>query len=191
MRMHRNRLTGWAGAQAPARFLLAVLLLVGLSSAGATRAHAKPPQVGEPAEDFSLRDIADQDVRLSALRGHPVLLTFWATWCEPCKIEMPEIQKAYERHKGNGFIVLAVNFGEKATKAKTYAEANGMTFPVLVDRRGNVASQYSVVSLPVSLFIDADGVVQERVFGGTLTADHIDRVLQRLAPSTAASHGTR
>jgi thioredoxin-like negative regulator of GroEL len=63
-----------------------------------------------------------------------------------------------------------------------------MTFSVLVDRRANVASQYSVVSLPVSLFIDAKGVVQERVFGGTLTADHIDRVLQRLTASPAAAH---
>jgi peroxiredoxin len=183
-------LTGWAGAQAPARFLLAILLLVGLSSAGATRAYAKPPQVGEPAEDFSLRDTAEQTMHLSALRGQTVLLTFWATWCEPCKVEMPEIQKAYDRHKGNGFVVLAVNFGEKADKAKAYAEANGMTFPVLVDRRANVASQYSVVSLPVSLFIDASGVVQERIFGGTLTAEHIDRVLQRLAPSTTATHST-
>ena len=134
------------------------------------------------AADFVLTDVSGKEVRLSALRGHPILLTFWASWCEPCKTEMPEIQKAYEQHKDRGFVVLAVNFAEKAEKAKTFAEKWELSFPVLVDRRANVASQYSVVSLPVSLFIDSEGLVRERVFGGTLTAGMIDRILQRLAP---------
>jgi peroxiredoxin len=79
-------------------------------------------------------------------------------------------------------VVLAANFGEKAEKAKTFAEKWELSFPVLVDRRANVASQYSVVSLPVSLFIDSEGLVRERVFGGTLTAGTINQILQRLAP---------
>ncbi|HET8760487.1 MAG TPA: TlpA disulfide reductase family protein [Nitrospiria bacterium] len=180
MHTRHDHSAGGAGAKAPARFLLATLLFVAGAGAAATQAHAAPPQIGKPAADFSLLDTTEQNVRLSALRGRPVLLTFWATWCEPCKIEMPEIQKAYERFKTDGFVVLAVNFGEKAEKARAYAETNGLTFPVLVDRRANVASQYSVVSLPVSLFIDADGVVQERVFGGTLTLERIAQVLHRL-----------
>jgi peroxiredoxin len=88
--------------------------------------------------------------------------------CEPCEAEIPEIQKAYEQHQDHGFVVLAVNFGEKAEKAKTFAEKWELSFPVLVDRRANVVSQYSVVSLPVSLFIDSEGLVRERVFGGDL-----------------------
>jgi peroxiredoxin len=159
---------------------LAAALFVAVSFGLAGIAEARPPQVGEPAEDFSLRDTAGQEVRLSSLRGRPVLLTFWATWCEPCKVEMPEIQKAYDQHKTDGFVVLAVNFGEKAEKAKAYADKSGMSFPVLVDRRANVASQYTVVSLPVSFFIDPDGVIRERVFGGTLTVDRIGQILQRL-----------
>lgn len=162
-----------------ARFLSVVSALL-LVLGHAPSAVAKPPQLGDQASDFTLRDIAGQEVRLSSFRGRPVLLTFWATWCEPCKVEMPEIQKAYDQHKANGFVVLAVNFGEKAEKAKAHAEQHGMSFPVLVDRRANVASQYTVVSLPVSLFIDAGGVIRERVFGGTLTVKRIEEILQRL-----------
>lgn len=177
----RIRTVRVAGASVPARLLAAALAIAASLTWGWPAAvNARPPQLGEAATDFALTDVSGKEVRLSALRGHPILLTFWASWCEPCKAEMPEIQKAYERHKDRGFVVLAVNFGEKSEKAKTFTEARGLSFPVLVDRRANVASQYSVVSLPVSLFIDSEGVVRERVFGGTLTAGTIDQILQRL-----------
>ncbi len=173
-----------AGASAPARLLAAALMAVAATLAPSWPAavEARPPQLGEAATDFALTDVSGKEVRLSALRGHPILLTFWASWCEPCKAEMPEIQKAYEQHKDRGFVVLAVNFGEKAEKAKAFTNERGLSFPVLVDRRANIASQYGVVSLPVSLFIDSEGLVRERVFGGTLTAGTIDRILSRLPP---------
>ena len=168
------------GAKAPVSFLLTLALALVASAGIVSVAQARPPQIGEPAEDFSLQDTTGKEIQLSALRGRPVLLTFWATWCEPCKVEMPEIQKAYDRYKQDGFVVLAVNFGERAKKAKAYADEHDMSFPVLVDRRANVASQYTVVSLPVSFFIDPEGMIRERVFGGTLTVERIESILEKV-----------
>ncbi len=145
---------------------------------------AKPPLVGGPAPAFTLNDLEGHPVSLVDYQGKVVLLTFWATWCEPCKKEMPEIQKAHEQHKDHGFVVLAVNFGEKPEKAKEFVNQMALTFPIILDRKVEVASRYGVVSLPVSFFIDPNGLIRERVFGGTLTAIGISEVLLGLQEKT-------
>jgi peroxiredoxin len=136
--------------------------------------------VGGPAAPFTLNDLEGHPVTLADYQGKVVLLTFWATWCGPCKQEMPEIETAYERHKDRGFIVLAVNFGEREEAVRTFVRQKGLTFPVLLNRNGNVASRYGVVSLPISFFIDQHGIIRERVFGGTLTAESISEALRQL-----------
>lgn len=141
---------------------------------------SRPPLVGGPAPPFALNDLEGRQVNLVDYRGKIVLLTFWATWCEPCKKEMPEIQAAYEQYKDRGFAVLAVNFGEKPQKVLPVVKNIGLAFPVLIDHKIKVASQYGVVSLPISFFIDPNGMIKEQVFGGTLTAEGIGKILQRL-----------
>lgn len=153
--------------------LLGFLLFTGLG--------AKPPLVGGPAPAFTLNDLEGHPVSLAGYQGESILLTFWATWCEPCKKEMPEIEAAYEQHKEQGFVVLAINFGEKPDPAKSFAHHGRLTFPILLDPGVKVASRYGVVSLPVSFFIDSNGLIRERVFGGTLTKDGITEILQRLS----------
>ena len=140
----------------------------------------KPPQVDGPAPPFTLNDVEGHPVSLTDYKGKIVLLNFWATWCEPCKKEMPEIQAAYEQYKDRGFVVLGVNFGENPDPAVSFVHHGRLTFPVLLDRKVNVAERYGVLGLPVSFFIDADGMIRERVFGGTLTSKNIGETIQRL-----------
>ncbi len=154
-------------------FVVGLLFWVSLTGMG-----ARPPLVGGPAPPFTLNDLEGRPVNLMDYQGKVVLLTFWATWCEPCKKEMPEIEAAYEQHKDQGFVVLAVNFGENPDPARSFAHHGRLTFPVLLDPSVKVASRYGVVSLPVSFFINSNGIVRERVFGGTLTAESINQILQ-------------
>lgn len=144
----------------------------------------RPPLVGGPAPDFQLDTLAGASSAISDYRGKVVLLNFWATWCEPCRKEMPEIQAAYEAYQEEGFVVLAVNFGEKADKAAALVKKMGLTFPILLDRDVAVAERHNVVSLPVTFFIDPDGIVKEQVFGGALTKEQIKEIFHRLQKKT-------
>lgn len=154
-----------------------VMLLVFIFFTGMAE---KPPLVGGPAPDFQLDQLGGAPAKMSDYRGKVVLLNFWATWCTPCKKEMPEMQAAYEALKDQGFVVLALNFGEEAEKAEKLVKEMGLTFPVLLDREVEVAERHRVVSLPVTFFIDPNGLIKEQVFGGSLTLDQITAVFHRL-----------
>lgn len=117
-------------------------------------------QVGEPAPDFTLRTLDGKKVSLRDFRGNTVLINFWATWCPPCRVEMPAIQAVYEEKKGQGFVVLAVNLQEESAVAARFAEEFRLTFPILLDERGQVAALYQLRGLPTSYFVDGAGVVR-------------------------------
>ncbi len=140
----------------------------------------KPPLVGGPAPQFELETLQGNPAKLSDFRGKVILLNFWATWCTPCKKEMPEIQAAYDKYKDQGFVVLALNFGEEKNQAEKLVQEMGLTFPILLDRKVKVAELHHVVSLPVTFFIDPFGVIKEQVFGGTLTKAQIGEIFNRL-----------
>ncbi|MCG3114961.1 MAG: TlpA family protein disulfide reductase [Candidatus Manganitrophus sp. SA1] len=178
-----NQKTKKGGASAPPRFSLRGIMLLAvlvLSWGILTGMGSKPPQVGGPAPSLEAETLKGKTVSLNDYRGKVVLLTFWATWCEPCKKEMPEIQAAYERYEKDGLVVLAVNFGEKLDTASSFAHHGKLTFPILLDRRANIAERFGVVSLPVTFFIDQDGIIRERVVGGTLTEQSIEETFKRL-----------
>lgn len=122
------------------------------------------PIVGKPAPDFTLVDIKGETVRLSSLRGKPVLVNFWATWCIPCAQEMPMIESAYQK-EGSQFVVLAVNADEPDAKVRDYVNKMGLTFTVLLDPGGTVQSQYRLNGYPSSFFIDRDGVIRDEHIG--------------------------
>ncbi len=149
---------------------MGALLLVGMGS--------RPPQMGGPAPDFTLESFEGRRVSLSEFRGKVVLVNFWASWCEPCKKEMPEIEAAYQRHKNDGLVVLAVNFGERKEEAERHVR--GLSFPLLLDRNTVVAEAYGIRSLPVTFFIDSDGIIRERMTGGLLTKEGIEQTFQTL-----------
>jgi len=117
--------------------------------------------VGKPAPEFSTQTLDGTPLRLSQYRGKPVVLNFWATWCAPCQDEMPLIQRANDIDKGQGLIVLAVNYQQTNTSSmRAFLRKVGARFPAVFDPAGKIAGAYGVnVGLPVSVFIDRSGTV--------------------------------
>lgn len=145
------------------------------------------PIVGSTAADFTLPDLNGQARQLSQFRGKIVLLNFWATWCKPCTTEMPAMQASYDHLRDKGLVVLAVNELEDDAKVREHIKSYGHTFPVLMDHDNRVANMYGVYGLPVSVFIDERGVVQEYIKGGTLTEQKIHEVVNRLTQTASRS----
>lgn len=141
---------------------------------------SRVPAVGMPAEDFHLVDLDGNAQSLSQYRGKVVLVNFWATWCKPCTTEMPAMQASLDKLRAKGFVVLAINELEDEAKVREHIKQNGHTFPVVMDRDNKVANQFGVFGLPVSVFIDQQGRVQEYIKGGLLTEQMIDEVVARI-----------
>lgn len=151
---------------------------------------SRVPVVGTPAEDFALVGLDGKEQRLSQYRGKIVLVNFWATWCKPCTTEMPAMQVTYDKLRDKGFVVLAINELEDDAKVRDHIKQHGHTFLVLMDRDNKVANQFGVFGLPVSVFIDEKGVVQEYIKGGLLTEEKIVQTVERIQggkPMQAAS----
>ena len=134
-------------------------------------------QIGEPAYDFTLQDLDGNAVTLSELRGRPVILNFWATWCAPCRIEMPEFQAVHENHPNDEIAIVAVNLDEPVDRVtKFFRDDLGLTFTALLDDGGIIANQYGVFTYPTTYFINEDGVVTA-VHRGGLTEKYIEDYL--------------
>jgi thiol-disulfide isomerase/thioredoxin len=121
-------------------------------------------EVGAAAPDFELETLSGDAIRLSSLKGKPVLINFWATWCAPCVLEMPNFQKYYENYPG-AFEVLAVNYGESKDTVEKFIKDVGVTFPVLFDNEAKVHGMYRFPGYPTSYFIDKDGIVRFQHIG--------------------------
>jgi peroxiredoxin len=169
-------------------FVVIVLLVafVGLPAFDGWSMGSRVPTVGTHAEDFRLTDLEGRSQSLSQYRGKIVLVNFWATWCKPCTTEMPAMQTIYDKLHDKGFVVLAINELEDDAKVREHIKQYGHTFPVLMDRDNKVANQFGVFGLPVSVFVDEKGVVQEYIKGGLLTEQKIQEVVDRLQ---STSHG--
>ena len=136
------------------------------------------PIVGQPAPDFALRQVDGSVVRLSELRGSVVFINFWATWCRPCKKELPEIQRIYDEKRQAGLVVLAIDEQEPADDAQRYWDDGGYTMPLLLDRGGSVFEQYRLQGLPDSVFIDREGRITSIQFG-QMTAERMREKLSQ------------
>ncbi len=145
------------------------------------------PAVGQPAPDFSLVGLDGKTVRLSDFRGQPVVLIFFATWCGPCKEELPRFQTTYQNDHPRGLQVLLVDLKESPTDVRSFATQLGLTMPIVVDQQGVVASQgYALTNIPTTYFIDGDGVIRG-VQSGPLSANTLaGNVDALLAGSNAA-----
>ena len=140
------------------------------------------PGEGFLAPDFALQDAQGQTIRLSELRGKPVLLNLWASWCPPCQAEMPDMQKVYAAYTSQGFTILAVDtsYQDDKSAALSFATEHGATFPILFDLDGTVSRKYQVHSMPTSFFIDKNGVIQRVVIGGRMSEALIRAETERL-----------
>ena len=173
------------------RIILYILILIaGASwialSADGTNAspNTSAPQAGFSAPDFTLQTPTGESYTLSELRGQAVLVNLWATWCPPCRAEMPTLEKMYQEYKDQGFIVLAINmtYQDDPFAIVPFTQEYGLTFPILLEETGDVASAYQLRSLPSSYFINRAGVIAEIVIGGpmseALLRTRIEQILQ-------------
>ena len=163
-------------------FVMIALLvaLAGLPAFDVWGMGSRVPTIGMQAEDFRLTDLEGKSQSLSQYRGKIVLVNFWATWCKPCTTEMPAMQAIYDKRRDQGFVVLAINELEDDARVREHIKQYGHTFPVLMDRDNKVANQFGVFGLPVSVFIDQEGRVQEYIKGGLLTEQKIDETVARI-----------
>lgn len=154
------------------------------------RAEAHPeieaPELGYRAPDLVLSDFEGHDVRLSRYRGTPVLLNFWATWCPPCRAEMPDLQAFHERYGGR-IVVLGVNWNDDLSDARAFLEEYGVTYPNLIDRQGKAFVKYRLTGLPTSFWIDEQGVIRGVWYGAMTTAT----MVQGFERTTRALDGGR
>ncbi len=138
------------------------------------------PRPNFAAPLFALSDLSGQQFDLNALKGKVVVVNFWATWCPPCRAEMPEIDKAYRAYQDAGVVVLAVDQMEDTATVKAFGEQLQLSFPLLLDADGAVAARYQVRALPTTFFIDARGITREVVYGGSLTRQTLEDRLKPL-----------
>ena len=124
------------------------------------------PTLGMPAADFKLIDLEGKWLSLSEYKGKVVLLNFWATWCGPCRVEMPSMEVLYQEFKKDGFEILAISSDHQGSIiTRPFVEAQALTFPILHDADYRVSGTYGIRTLPMSYLVDRQGILRHRVFG--------------------------
>ncbi len=151
----------------------------GLQSVNLTGALGSGPEVGKPAPDFAAATVGGTDVVLSELKGHPVWLTFGASWCQPCRAEAPDIEAAYADFKAKGGEIVQVFLSEDGTTVKDYADRVGITYVKVPDPNTTIASQYRILGIPSHFFIAADGTLLAMKVG-TLDPEKIKAALAEI-----------
>ncbi len=131
--------------------IFSILAASSLASSGLT---------GQPAPDFALKSSNGENLRLSEYRGDVVMINFWATWCGPCRQEMPLLDELYTRYQRVGFSLLGVNIDDDSRKAMNMVAELGVSFPVLFDSRKEVSKLYKVSAMPVTVLVDREGTVR-------------------------------
>lgn len=141
------------------------------------------PQIGFSAPDFTLDVLDGEKLTLSNLRGKVVLVNLWASWCPPCRAEMPALDAVYRKYRDAGFVVVAVNttYQDAEPDARAFVQHLGLTFPIVLDRDGATSQRYRLQALPTSYFVGRDGLIRDIVIGGplseTLIASKVEALL--------------
>ena len=164
-------------AVALALSLLAILIAgCGIDSSG------EAPTDGASAPDFTVQTLDGESVTLSDLRGNPVFLNFWTTWCAPCVAELPDIQEVHEEKSVEGLIVLAINIQQGESTVGAFIESNGYSFEVGLDASGAIAQAYEVTSIPATFLIDSEGIIRSKKVGMFTSKAEIITELEKIMP---------
>lgn len=145
--------------------LIAVVVLGLLVSTGCTASAGNnttpgAAAVGRPAPDFTLANLDGNQVSLSDFRGKTVFINFWATWCPPCREEMPAIETLYQQYKDKDVVVLGVDILETEGEVRQFVEEGGYSWIFVMDTTGEVTASYQVIAIPTSFFIDKEGIIR-------------------------------
>jgi len=164
------------------KVIVLIVLTLGLLMTGCSSGTNQQPVIGKPAPNFKLQSLDGQSISLSDFRGKPVLINFWATWCGPCRIEMPYLQQIYEEWHGKGMVVLTINIGESSSQIKEFMQSQGLSLPVLLDKGGSVAQKYNILGIPTTFFLDKDGVIQDKIISAFQNKAQIEKRLDKILP---------
>lgn len=161
--------------------ILRVLLALCTGSVPLVAQH--PPERGRAAPEFSLKLLSGGEASLARFKGHPVVINFWATWCKPCRQEMPEIIAAYQAHRTHHLEVLAVNLSDqdKMKDVRKFVAEMALPFPVLLDEKGKTRERYRLITVPTSVFIDRQGIVRA-INAGPISAKVLQEDLVAILP---------
>ena len=146
--------------------------------------RAQTLEIGKPAPEIDLPSLAGSRVQLSALRGHPVIVSFWGTWCPPCKAEFPQLVRVFRANSASGLQLLAVNGRDQetgTTAVQKFVDHFGATFLVVLDHRGAMRQSLKLVGLPTTVFVDSAGVVR-LVNVGPISPTELDRGVALILP---------
>jgi peroxiredoxin len=156
--------------------------LSAVPAAATTGGEIPSPREGFAAPDFTLEILDGGEVRLSSLRGKAVVINLWASWCPPCRAEMPALQAAYEAERDRGLEIIAINttFQDQEHDARRFVEEFGLTFPIALDRSGTVSRQYLLRALPSTFFVGRDGVIRKVIIGGPMSEATIRSTVDEL-----------
>ena len=170
--------------------IFVVILIAGLGwmalsaaePASTTSGRIPSPREGFLAPDFTLATLDGEQITLSELRGDPVVLNLWATWCPPCRAEMPALQEVYEQNRARGLKVIAVNmtFQDNASEAEAFIRQYALTFPVPLDMTGAVGNSYQMRALPSTFFINQEGIIQQVIIGGPMAEATLQAAVEAL-----------
>jgi len=148
------------------RWVCAVLLLAVFVASGCSKSSDAPTVEGSAAPDFTLKDLSGKPVQLSSLKGKVVLVNFWATWCPPCREEIPSMIRLNQVMQGKNFQMLAVSIDEGGMDAvQDFFKKRGVSLPVLLDSDGQVARRYDTTGVPETFIVDAKGIIRKKVVG--------------------------
>lgn len=136
---------------------------------------------GELAPDFTLPSLDGESITLSDLRGRIVFINFWTTWCPPCKQEMASLERLYRKFKDRGFTILAVDIMEGSETVEKFVRKNGLSFPILLDTKGEVSERYMATAIPSTFIVDKDGKIIGKLFGAReWDGEHAEALLGEL-----------
>ncbi|HEU0203684.1 MAG TPA: TlpA disulfide reductase family protein [Burkholderiaceae bacterium] len=150
--------TAIQSTRARGRFLWRLVFATAAAATATLAAASIAP--AQRAPDFTLRTLNGPNLRLQEQRGQVVMVNFWATWCGPCLVEMPHLNRLYEKYRSSGFVLLGVNIDEDSRQAATLANRLGLRFPVLLDAEKKVSRLYDLSTMPSTVLIDRDGRVR-------------------------------
>lgn len=175
-------MTYWRGTRLRHwRWLPVVGLLLLAACGGSGPGLSEGISEGDLAPDFRLETLDGNQMSLQDQRGKVVLINFWATWCDPCRAEIPDIEAVYQARQDEGFTVLGVNSHETPGSIAPFANWMGISYPILIDENGRVEKTYRLVGLPMSLIVDQEGIIQVRHVG-LLTQAQLEKYLAALLP---------